>query len=35
MAELAGMSLVQRWAGWQDEPFRADSEQHVSVWQKP
>ena len=34
MAELAGMSLVHRWAGWHDEPFGPDSEQHVSVWQK-
>ncbi len=35
MAQLAGMRLVHRWAGWQREPFTADSPSHVSVWQKP
>ena len=35
MAELAGMRLCGRWAGWNLEPFTAESDQHVSVWQKP
>jgi hypothetical protein len=35
MAELAGMRLDERWAGWGREPFTADSRQHVSVWEKP
>jgi SAM-dependent methyltransferase len=35
MAELAGMSLRERWSGWKGEPFTSDSRQHVSVWQKP
>jgi SAM-dependent methyltransferase len=35
MAELAGMRLRERWAGWKREPFTNDSRQHVSVWEKP
>jgi SAM-dependent methyltransferase len=35
MAELAGMRLRERWAGWKREPFTADSRGHVSVWEKP
>lgn len=35
MAELAGMRLRERWAGWKREPFTNDSEKHVSVWEKP
>jgi SAM-dependent methyltransferase len=35
MAQLAGMSLRERWAGWRREPFTADSREHVSVWEKP
>ena len=35
MAELAGMSLRERWSDWNREPFTSDSEKHVSVWQKP
>jgi SAM-dependent methyltransferase len=35
MAQLAGMSLRERWAGWKREPFTSDSRKHVSVWQKP
>jgi SAM-dependent methyltransferase len=35
MAHIAGMSLRERWAGWQREPFNADSRKHVSVWEKP
>ena len=35
MAQMAGMLLVERWAGWKREPFTSDSRQHLSVWQKP
>jgi SAM-dependent methyltransferase len=35
MAELAGMTLRERWSGWKREPFTSDSRQHVSVWEKP
>ena len=35
MAELAGMSLRERWSDWTREPFTSDSEKHVSIWQKP
>ena len=34
MAQLAGMRLRERWAGWTREPFTSDSHQHVSVWEK-
>jgi SAM-dependent methyltransferase len=32
MARLAGMTLSERWGGWQRESFTAESESHVSVW---
>jgi SAM-dependent methyltransferase len=35
MAQLAGMSLRERWSGWKREPFTNDSRKHVSVWEKP
>jgi SAM-dependent methyltransferase len=35
MAQLAGMRLRERWAGWRREPFSSESRQHVSIWQKP
>lgn len=35
MAQLAGLRLRDRWAGWNREPFTTDSRSHVSVWQKP
>ena len=35
MAQLAGLSLRERWGGWQREPFTSDSCLHVSVWEKP
>jgi SAM-dependent methyltransferase len=35
MARIAGLRLRERWAGWERTPFTADSEQHVSVWEKP
>ena len=34
MAQLAGMSLRNRWSGWDRAPFHGDSMSHVSVWTK-
>jgi Methyltransferase domain len=34
MARLAGLSLRNRWGGWNGEPFTSESPSHVSVWQK-
>jgi SAM-dependent methyltransferase len=34
MAELAGMSLRERWSDWKREPFTSESEKHISVWEK-
>jgi hypothetical protein len=35
MAELAGMVLEDRSAGWGREPFTSESRGHVSVWRTP
>ena len=35
MAQLAGLELEHRWAGWDRSPFTGDSTSHVSVWRKP
>jgi SAM-dependent methyltransferase len=35
MAELAGLRLAARYAGWDRSPFTAESRKHVSVWAKP
>ncbi|MDH4112926.1 MAG: class I SAM-dependent methyltransferase [Actinomycetota bacterium] len=35
MAQLAGMTLRERWGGWDREPYTSDSRKHVSVWEKP
>ena len=34
MAQLAGMHLHERRAGWQGETFTSQSDAHVSVWQR-
>jgi hypothetical protein len=34
-AELAGMRLRARWAGWSRAPFTSESTQHVSIGEKP
>ena len=34
MAQLAGMTLRERWSDWTREPFTADSIKHISVWEK-
>jgi hypothetical protein len=33
-ARLAGLEVVDRWAGWDRSPFTADSTSRVSVWRK-
>ncbi|MFN0074616.1 MAG: class I SAM-dependent DNA methyltransferase [Chloroflexota bacterium] len=34
MARLAGLRLRDRWSGWLNEPFTAQSQKHVSVYTK-
>lgn len=34
MAQLAGLSLRERWGDWDGEEFTAESSKHVSVWEK-
>ena len=34
MAQLAGMTLRERYGGWKREPFTSESRKHVSVWEK-
>jgi SAM-dependent methyltransferase len=34
MAELAGMTLAERWGDWDRSVFDQSSSKHVSVWQK-
>ncbi len=34
MARLAGMTLRERWSGWDRAPFTSDSTEHISVWEK-
>ncbi|MDQ6673057.1 MAG: class I SAM-dependent methyltransferase [Chloroflexota bacterium] len=34
MAQLAGMSLRERWSGWKRELFTSESRTHISVWSK-
>lgn len=34
MARLAGMTMRERWSGWEHEPFTSDSTKHVSVWER-
>jgi SAM-dependent methyltransferase len=35
MAQLAGMTLRERWGGWKRQPFTSESREHVSVWHLP
>ena len=35
MANMAQMTLRDRWSDWQRSPFTSDSPGHVSVWSKP
>ncbi|HEX5861904.1 MAG TPA: class I SAM-dependent methyltransferase [Nocardioides sp.] len=32
MARIAGLRLLERWGGWEGEPFTAESTRHVSVY---
>ena len=34
MARIAGLRLRERWADWDRSAFTADSEKHVSVWER-
>jgi SAM-dependent methyltransferase len=34
MARLAGMTLRERWSGWNREPFTSESTKLVAVWEK-
>jgi SAM-dependent methyltransferase len=34
MAQLAGLTLRERWSNWQRAPFTSRSTQHISVWDK-
>ncbi|WP_020574929.1 class I SAM-dependent DNA methyltransferase [Actinopolymorpha alba] len=34
MARIAGLRLAERWGGWNNEPFTADSTMHVSVYRR-
>jgi hypothetical protein len=29
------MTLRERWGDWNRTPFTADSDSHISVWEKP
>ena len=35
MAELAGLTLQDRWADWDRSPFTSESRSHISVWTLP
>lgn len=35
MARLAGLQLKGRWEDWHRTPFTAESESHISLWQRP
>lgn len=35
MAQIAGLTLRERWSNWQRAPFTGESTAHVSVWEKP
>jgi SAM-dependent methyltransferase len=35
MAQLAGLTLRERWADWGRQPFTGESRKHISVWEKP
>ena len=34
MAELVGLRLRARWSGWNGEPFTADDQRHISVYER-
>ena len=34
MAELAGLTLRERWSDWRRTPFTSESGKHISVWER-
>jgi SAM-dependent methyltransferase len=34
MARIAGMTLEERWAGWDRSPFTSETPSHVSIWRR-
>jgi SAM-dependent methyltransferase len=34
MARIAGLTLRERWSGWNREPFTGESRSHISAWEK-
>jgi len=34
MARIAGLRVAQRWGGWNDEPYTAESWRHVTVYER-
>ena len=34
MAQLAGMTLRERFGDWNREPFTSESRKHISVWEQ-
>jgi SAM-dependent methyltransferase len=35
MAQMAGLTLEERWADWDRSPFTSESQKHISVWIRP
>jgi|SRR6266851_4328945 len=35
MAQIAGLTLRDRWADWDRSPFTSESAKHISVWERP
>jgi SAM-dependent methyltransferase len=35
MAQMAGLTLDERWADWDRSPFTGESRKHISVWSRP
>ena len=35
MAQIAGLTLRDRWADWDRSPFTSQSTKHISVWERP
>jgi hypothetical protein len=34
MAQVAGMTVRERWSDWRRRPFTGESRSHISVWEK-
>jgi SAM-dependent methyltransferase len=35
MAQMAGLTLRDRWSNWNRDPFTSESRSHVSIWRRP